>query len=211
MSGMPTGIERRWFLVAGLALAGAVSASAFARAEAASGPAQFIESLADKAVAALTDKNIRREERVRRFRVLLNDHFAVEIIARWVLGRPWATANVDERAEYLRLFEDLIVYSYVDRFTEYAGEKLEVLRTVTIDGGDTMVYSSIVRGNQPEPVEVDWRVRTRDGKFKIVDVMVKGISMGVTQRQEFASVFSRNNNSMSAFLAELRERVKKGV
>jgi phospholipid transport system substrate-binding protein len=74
-----------------------------------------------------------------------------------------------------------------------------------------MVYSSIVRGNQPEPVEVDWRVRTRDGKFKIVDVMVKGISMGVTQRQEFASVFSRNNNSMSAFLAELRERVKKGV
>jgi len=208
---MPTEIERRWFLIAGLALAGSVNVSLVARAQAAPGPAQFIEYLADKAVAALTDKGTPREERIRRFRVLLNDHFAVEIIARWVLGRPWATASAEERAEYLRLFEDLIVYSYVDRFTEYAGEKLEVSRTVTIDGGDTMVYSSIVRGNQPEPVEVDWRVRTRDGKFKIVDVMVKGISMGVTQRQEFASVFSRNNNSMSAFLSELRARVKKGA
>jgi phospholipid transport system substrate-binding protein len=198
-------------MIAGLAFAGSAGFSRFARAQAPAGPGQFIESLADKAVAALTDKNTPREERIRRFRVLLNEHFAVAIIARWVLGRPWQTSSAAERAEYLRLFEDLIVYSYVDRFTEYAGEKLEVSRTLVVEGGDTMVYSSIVRGNQPEPVEVDWRVRTRDGQFKIVDVMVKGISMGVTQRQEFASVFNRNNNSMSAFLSELRERVKKGV
>jgi phospholipid transport system substrate-binding protein len=208
---MPTGIERRWLLIAGMAFAGNAGLSRFALAQTSAGPGRFIESLADKAVAALTDKNTPREERIRRFRVLLNEHFAVEIIARWVLGRPWQTSSDAERAEYLRLFEDLIVYSYVDRFTEYAGEKLEVSRTLVVEGGDTMVYSSIVRGNQPEPVEVDWRVRTRGGQFKIVDVMVKGISMGVTQRQEFASVFSRNNNSMSAFLSELRQRVRKGA
>ncbi len=198
-------------VVACAAFAASAAFSDFARAQAAPGAGQFIETLADKAVAALTDKNTPRAERARRFRVLLNDHFAVEIIARWVLGRPWQTASAEERAEYLRLFEDLIVYSYVDRFTEYAGEKLEVARTLVVEGGDTMVYSNIVRANQPEPVEVDWRVRTRDGQFKIVDVMVKGISMGVTQRQEFASVFSRNDNSMAAFLSELRERVKKGA
>lgn len=208
---MRIGIGRRRFLTASVALAGIAGVSVLAYAQTSPGAGRFIESLADKAVAALTDKTTPREERVRRFRVLLHEHFAVEIIARWVLGRHWTAASADERAEYLRLFEDLIVYSYVDRFTEYAGEKLEVARTLVVEGGDTMVYSTIVRGNQPEPVEVNWRVRQRDGKFKIVDVMVKGISMGVTQRQEFASVFSRNNNSMSAFLSELRERVKKGA
>ncbi|OHC80205.1 MAG: hypothetical protein A3G73_10395 [Rhodospirillales bacterium RIFCSPLOWO2_12_FULL_67_15] len=208
---MRTGIGRRRFLAASMALAGIAGMPALAFAQASPGAGQFIESLADKAVAALTDKNTPREERVRRFRVLLHDHFAIEIIARWVLGRHWTAASADERAEYLRLFEDLIVYSYVDRFTEYAGERLEVVKSLVVEGNDTMVYSTIVRANQPEPVEVDWRVRQRDGKFKIVDVMVKGISMGVTQRQEFASVLSRNGNSMSAFLSELRERVKKGA
>jgi phospholipid transport system substrate-binding protein len=194
-----------------MALAGFAGMPALAFAQAAPGADQFIESLADKAVAALTDKNTPREERIRRFRVLLHDHFAIETIARWVLGRPWATAPADERAEYLRLFEDLIVYSYVDRFVEYAGERLVVVRTLAIENNDVLVYSTIVREAQPEPVEVDWRVRVREGKFKIVDVMVKGISLGVTQRQEFSSVFSRNNNSMSAFLDELRDRVKKGA
>lgn len=208
---MQVGIERRRLMIVGLAFAAGATFSDFAHAQALPGAGRFIEALADKAVAALTNKNTPREERVRRFRVLLNDHFAVEIIARWVLGRPWQTASADERAEYLRLFEDLIVFRYIDRFTEYAGEKLEVSRTLVVEGGDVMVYSKIVRGDQPEPVEVDWRVRPRDGQFKIVDVMVKGISMGVTQRQEFASVFSRNNNSMSAFLSDLRDRVKKGA
>ena len=204
-------IDRRDFLATSIALAGIAGSPAWVRAQASSGAGKFIEDLAEKAVAALTDKNTPRDERARRFRVLLNDHFAVETIARWVLGRHWNSASADQRVEYLRLFEDLIVNSYVDRFTEYAGEKLGVLRSLIIEGGDEMVYSVIARANQSEPVEVDWRVRQRDGKFKIVDVMVKGISMGVTQRQEFASVLTRNNNDMSAFLSELRERVKKGA
>ena len=208
---MRSKIGRRRFAAAGIALAGIAGVPALAFAQTSPGAGQFITSLSEKAIAALTDKNTSREERERRFRGLLHEHFAVETIARWVLGRHWTPASADERAEYLRLFEDLIVYSYVDRFTEYAGERLEVTKTLVVEGNDTMVYSAIVRANQPEPVEVDWRVRQRDGKFKIVDVMVKGISMGVTQRQEFASVLSRNNNNMSAFLAELRERVKKGA
>ena len=204
-------IGRRDFLATSIALAGIAGLPALVYAQASSGAGKFIESLAEKAVAALTDKNTPRAERVRRFRVMLNDHFAVETIARWVLARHWNAASVDQRAEYLRLFEDLIVYSYVDRFTEYAGEKLVVLRSLVVEGNDEMVYSAIARDNQPEPVEVDWRVRQRDGNFKIVDVMIKGISMGVTQRQEFASVLTRNNNDMAAFLSELRERVKKGA
>ena len=203
-------IGRRRFLAAGAIMAtGGVSL--VSRAQAVPEAGQFVESLADKAIAALTDKNTSREERVRRFRTLFNDHFAVEIIARWVLGQAWRRASEAERAEYLKLFEDLVVLTYVDRFAEYAGERLTVLKTLKVDNGDVMVYSSIARPNSPEPLEVDWRVRTRDGQHKVVDVMVKGISMGVTQSQEFSSVLNRNNGSMAGFLGELRERVRKGA
>ncbi|MEK7820602.1 MAG: ABC transporter substrate-binding protein [Pseudomonadota bacterium] len=209
MTGM--GIKRRRLLAAGAALAALGCFSFEAGAQAAPEAGAFIESLADKAVAALTEKNTPREERIRRFRLLLNEHFAVEIIARWVLGQGWRRASEAEKAEYLGLFEDLIVFSYVDRFTEYAGERLTVFKTLKTENGDAIVYSIIARPNMPEPLEVDWRIRTRDGRYKIVDVMVKGISMGVTQSQEFASVMNRNNGSMAGFLGELRERVRKGA
>ncbi len=203
-------IGRRRFLAAGVVVT-AAGLSFGSRAQAAPEAGQFIESLADKAVSALTEKSTPRAERVRRFRILLNDHFAVEIIARWVLGQAWRRASEAERAEYLGLFEDLIVFSYVDRFIEYAGERLTVVKTLRTDNGDALVYSVIARPNMPEPLDVDWRVRTRDGRHKIVDVMVKGISMGITQSQEFSSVLNRNNGSMAGFLGELRERVRKGA
>jgi len=179
-----------------------------ARAQAAPEAGKFIESLAERTVAALTEKNTPRAERERRFRVLLNEHFAVQTIARWVPGQGWRRATDAEKAEYLRLFEELIVVSYVDRFTEYVGERLSVVRTLKTDNDDVMVYSVIARPNIPEPLDVDWRVRTRDGHQKIVDVMVRGISMGVTQQQEFASVLNRHNGSIAAFLGELRARVQ---
>lgn len=193
-------------LVVGMCLAaGPARADAFAE-----GAGNFIASLADKAVAALTDKNTPRAERIRRFRVLLNEHFAVETIGRWVLGRYWSNATDAERKEYLALFEDLIVLTYVDRFTEYSGEKLTVIKSVTTENKDVVVFSTITRPNQPQPIQVDWRIRAREGKYKIIDVMVEGISMGMTQRSEFAAVLSRNGGSMETFLAELRTRVKQG-
>lgn len=177
----------------------------------ATGAGKFMETLADKAVAALTGKDVARPERVRRFRVLLNENFAVTTIARWVLGRHWNGATEIQRKEYLELFEDLIVLNYVDRFTEYSGEKLTVTKTITVENKDAIVYSVINRPNHSEPLEVEWRVRLHGGGYKIVDVMVKGVSMGLTQRQEFAAVFSRNSSSMAAFLDELRQRVKPGA
>lgn len=204
---------RRFILVVAAALAvrlffvaPAAKADAFA-----DGAQKFIESLADKAIAALTGKDIPRAERVRRFRKLLNEHFAVETIGRWVLGRHWRDASDAERREYLRLFEDLIVKTYVDRFTEYSGEKVTILKTVVADNKDAVVFTSITRPNQPEPIAVEWRVRAREGNYRIVDVMVTGVSMGLTQRQEFSSVFARNGGNMAAFLKELRARVENGA
>lgn len=169
------------------------------------GAGTFITSMADKAIAALTEEGISREKRVARFRVLLNENFAVKTIGRWVLGRYWRKATYAERAEYLRLFENLIVTSYVDRFERYSGETLTVTKTVVKKSGDAIVYSQITRSRGVRPIKVNWRVRTKEGKYKIVDVIVEGISMGQTQRSEFASVIRKNGGNVSGLLMELRK------
>ena len=168
-------------------------------------PAEFIEVLADKTIATLTVDTITREERIARFRTLLRENFAIRSIARWVLGRYWSKANETERSEYLVLFENLIVATYVDQFAAYAGEKLSVVRTTDVGQGDVVVQTMISRPNATQPIEVGWRVRRHDERFWIVDVMAEGISMGQTQRAEFASVIRRNGGKVEGLLAELRK------
>ncbi len=174
------------------------------------GAERFISGLADKAIAALGEKNTSLAEKERRFRSLLNENFAVEAIARWVLGRHWRKATEAQRKEYLALFEDLLVVTYTDRFSRYSGETLEILRTLGNGGKDVVVYSRIVKPTGGDPLKVDWRVRETAGRYRIVDVMVAGISMGQTQRSEFSSVIRRNGGGMEGLLAEIRKRVNKG-
>jgi phospholipid transport system substrate-binding protein len=168
----------------------------------------FIENLAEQAIAALTTPGISRGEREARARALLADNFAVPTIGQFVLGRYWRTATAEEREEYLRLFEQLIVVTYVDRFSRYSGERLRVSNAVVDqESGDILVYSEITRP-AGGPVQVAWRVRRTPPSFKIVDVLVEGVSMGQTQRSDFASVIRNNGGALSALLEEMRRRVQ---
>ena len=177
-----------------------------ARAEPlADGAGKFISSMASKAISALTEEGISREQRVARFRELLNDNFAVKSIGRWALGRYWRKATYAERSEYLQLFENLIVTSYVDRFEKYSGETLTVTKTEVKKAGDAIVFSQITRSEGVSSIKVDWRVRTKEGEYKIIDVIVEGISMGQTQRSEFASVIRKNGGKVKGLIAKLRQ------
>jgi phospholipid transport system substrate-binding protein len=168
----------------------------------------FIENLAEQAIAALTAPGISRGEREARARTLLTDNFAVPTIGQFVLGRYWRTATPAERGEYLRLFEELIVVTYVDRFSRYSGERLRVSNAVVDpESNDILVYSEITRP-AGGPVQVAWRVRRTPPSFKIVDVLVEGVSMGQTQRSDFASVIRNNGGALSALLEEMRRRVR---
>ena len=207
--------RRREFLTDCVALALAVSGFPARADEFAEGAQRFIESLADRTIAALTVPDLPRSRRVARFRALFNDHFAVQAIAQWVLGRYWRQATATERAEFLALFEDLMVATYVDRFATYAGMRLSVTRTVAKETGDAIVYSQIIGRDGKTTLSIDWRVRvdwrarTGAGQYKITDVMVKGVSISQTQRSEFASVIRENGGKVEGLLAELRKRVKK--
>ena len=195
-------------LAAGLALLAALpTAPARASTELENGARSFVESLAKQAVDSLADHKISRPERIVRFRRLFNDSFAVEVIGRWILGRHWRTATEAEQTEYLRLFEDLMVVSYVDRFAEYAGEALKVHRAVTENESTATIFSEIVRPNGGPPVRVDWRVgRNKAEAYKIVDVVVEGTSMSNTMRADFTSVINQKGGQISGLIEVLREK-----
>ena len=170
---------------------------------------KFVEGLAGEAVNALTASSVSPEEREQRFRTLLNENFAVTTIGQWVLGRYWAKATVEERREYLQLFEEMIVVTYLNRFERYSGESLSVTRAlIDDDSGDAMVFSQIKRPAGGEPLDIAWRLRPKGDSFKIVDVMVEGISMSQTQRKEFASVIRRNGGRVEGLLVQMRQKVK---
>ncbi len=172
------------------------------------GAARFIEKLADRAITSLADDAVSRNTRKDRFRALLNDGFAIKLIGRWVLGRYWKKATEAEKAEYLKLFEEMLVTSYFERFTLYAGVKVAIIKTLAAGKLDAVVYSTITRPKGGDPLRVDWRVRNRGGTFKIVDIMVEGISMGQAQRSEFSSVIRQHDGEVEGLLEELRKRLK---
>jgi len=167
----------------------------------------FIRGMADSAIVRLTDEAISRDERKVRMRELMDEYFFVPGIAQWVLGRFWRQASSDERDEYVVLFEELMVETYVDRFGTYNGETLEIVKTDVRSEKDVIVSSTLIRPSSPEPIKVDWRVRAQGDVYKIIDIMVEGVSMGQTQRAEFASVIKSNDGDIAKFLVELRERV----
>jgi len=168
----------------------------------------FIKTLAEKAIESLTTKNISKGEREQRFRTLMLDNFAISGIARFVLGRHWPRASEQQKSEYLKLFEDLMVATYAERFSKYAGETLEVEQAEERGENDIIVYSSIRRIDGAQPIKVAWRVRGKAGGYKIVDVIVEGISMVQTQKSEFASFIQQHDGNLGALLTEIRKRIQ---
>jgi phospholipid transport system substrate-binding protein len=172
------------------------------------GAKRFIESLADEALQSLTIEDKPRPERVIKFRKLLHDYFAYKTIGAWVLGRFWRRATEAERNEYFDLFEQLLVETYVDRFARYPGASLKVTQALNSGDSDVVVSTLLNRSDGQPPVKVDWRLRAREGNYKIIDLMVEGLSMGQTQRSEFASVIRQNGGTVEGLLSELRKKVQ---
>lgn len=168
----------------------------------------FVQGLADKAVAALTEPGVPDAQREARIRQLLDDYFAVDTIGQWVLGRYWRGADPEQRRQYLQLFRDMIVVTYMDRFKRYSGQTLTVSNVVgEADSQDAIVQTQITQPGAPNPVNVGWRVRSGESGMKIVDVIVEGVSMSQTQRSEFGSVISRGGGDVSVLLEQMRRVV----
>lgn len=183
---------------------GAVQPAAHA-AEPADDAGAFITELGDKAIGALTDKSLEADVRRERFRTLLNEGLDIDYVGQFVLGAYRRRADEQQMEQFLDLLEDNIVQNYAWRFRNYNGEHLTLLN-VRDGSRDTQIVETELaqRGDAP-PIRVDWRVHRKDGAFKVIDIVVEGISMMVTQRDEYVG-FMRSNGGVDALIEALRKQ-----
>jgi phospholipid transport system substrate-binding protein len=173
-------------------------------AQAADDPAVFISGVAKRTIDVLLSTRS-QAEREAKFHELVDEAFDVPAIARFVLGPYWHTATDAQREEFPKLFEAYIVHVSAVRFGGYSGEQMKVTGSRP-EGDKTVVRSQIVRVGNAPPVNADWRVVKTDRGLKIVDVIVEGVSLTVTEREEFSSVIQRGGGQIEVLLRELRER-----
>ncbi len=168
------------------------------------GAFDFVKSMTDRGLKFLADTNASKAQKTADFRKLLDESFDLETIGRFALGRYWNAATDTQKKDYLKLFKTMVVDVYSNRFEEYKGQKIEVRSFRSIGNQDTLVSSFMIPPNGGEEVQVDWRVRNKGGSYKIVDVLVAGVSMSVTQRSEFSSVIQRGGGNVDALIAQLK-------
>ncbi|MBK6895916.1 MAG: ABC transporter substrate-binding protein [Alphaproteobacteria bacterium] len=171
------------------------------------GSKTLIDEIAKRGIGFLSDKSLTQTKRESEFRKLLNDNFDMETIGRFALGRHWKTATDAQKKEYQKLFNEMIVRVYTARFKEYDGQTLEV-KKARKDGTntDSIVNTVLVPKAGEQAIIIDWRVRQKNGKFKVVDIIVEGVSMALTQRSDFASVIQRGGGDLESLLAMLRKK-----
>ncbi len=176
------------------------------RAGAAADATAFVSQLGSQAIQVL-GPSVPTSERLARFRELFRNDFDVPGIGQFVLGRYWRVATPEEQQEFLGLFQEYIVEAYSARLGQYGGEPFRVTGSHG-SGGEIVVTSQIVQ-KSGAPIEVDWYLADQGGAFKITDVYVGGVSMKVTERDEFGAVIQRNGGQVAALLAQLRQKVQR--
>jgi len=169
--------------------------------------ADFVRDFSNRAIVMLSDESLDQEARIEKFRQLLTAGFHLELIGKFVLGRHWRRASEAERAEFAQLFEDYLVASYAQKLSEYGGEKL-VVQGGRPKGKSGAVVASRVVPPEGAPFQVEWRLRRAGDGWRIIDVVVEGVSMAVTQRSEFSSVISGRGGKIDGLLDALRSQIQ---
>lgn len=175
-----------------------------AAAQKETGAENFVGTMAKRALDFLGNAQQTQTQKTESFRRLLEDNFDMETIGRFTLGRYWKTATPQQQAEYQRLFKKRVVEMYSQRFGDYKGQKFET-RGARPDGdNDSIVTSYIVPSDGTPEVLVEWRVRQQGGRYRVVDVIVEGVSQSVTQRSDFSAVIQKGGGDLQALLTHLK-------
>ena len=164
----------------------------------------FIRTLADETIAAVSDDTSTKSDLRDQFDELVERGFAVEYISSRVLPKYCNKAKVNEHIEYTTLFRTYLREYLLGQLSSYTDETIDIVGHTVTKRNDVFVKSQIVFSN--DAIDVDWRVRRFDEELKIIDVVLEGVSMAVTYREDFRSIaFS---DGVEGLIAILRERAE---
>ena len=169
-------------------------------------PKIFIQELVDDAVKTLGDKSLTQEEKNNEIKKIAIENVDIKALGLYTLGK--IRKNLDENTinRYQSLFEKYFSKSLTSRLSDYSSQKFEVTESEQKSSNYTIVKSKIAESVKSPEIKIDWRVFTKNPQKPLIrDLIVEGLSLARTQKEEFASILNSNNNDIDALINKLQE------
>ena len=165
----------------------------------------FVQSTVNRASQILS-KNISKEEKINELKSIAKETVDITGVGFYSLGTARKELNEDQKKEYLELFENYFLKSFSSRLSEYTNPEIDVKSKEVLNENYTIVNSILVAtSNRPE-VKIDWRIYTKDPSNPLIrDLIIEGLSLARTQKEEFASILNSNNGDIKVLFNSLKE------
>ncbi len=174
-----------------------------------SNPKEFINELVTDVITKLGDKNLNKEQKEIFIEEIALEHVDINALGLYTLGELRKSSSKNDISEYQKSFEKYFLKSLTSRLTDYSSSKFEVLGEDKKSANYTIVNSKIEPSDGGPDIKIDWRIYTKNpDKPLIRDLIVEGLSLARTQKEEFASILSSNNNDIKILINKLEEFIK---
>ena len=171
-------------------------------------PDIFVQSTVNRASEALNGK-FSKEEKIKKLKQIASETVDINGIGYYTLGAYRKNINEDQKKEYSNLFEQYFLKSFASRLAEYSNPEIEVLSKKKLNENYTMVSSILVGTEQRPEVKIDWRVYTKNAENPLIrDLIIEGLSLVRTQKEEFSSIIQSNDGDINALFSTLKEFIK---
>ena len=173
-------------------------------------PKIFIQELVDDAIKTLSDTSLTIEEKHKFVEKVAKENVDIDGLSLYTLGKIRKDLDSEILSEYQNLFENYFLKSLTSRLTDYSSQKFEVIDSDQKNANYTIVNSRIVESKKSPEIKIDWRIYTKNPQKPLIrDLIVEGLSLARTQKEEFASILNSNNNDINALLIKLNEFISK--
>ena len=168
-------------------------------------PDVFVQSTVNRASQILS-KNISKEEKINQLKFVAKETVDIKGVGYYSLGSARKNLNDSQKIEYSKLFEDYFLKSFSSRLAEYTNPEIEVNDKKVLNKNYTIVNSLLVGTSERPEVKIDWRVYTKDPENPLIrDLIIEGLSLARTQKEEFSSILSSNDGDINALFKTLEE------
>ena len=165
----------------------------------------FVQSTVNRASKLLSD-NISKEEKIEKLKLIAKDTVDIEGIGFYTLGSVRKDLSDDQKKEYAVKFEEYFLKSFSSRLAEYTNPEIDVFNKEVLNENYTIVNSTLKATSERPEIKIDWRIYTKNPKQPVIrDLIIEGLSLARTQKEEFASVLSSNNGDIKALFKTLEE------
>ena len=175
-----------------------------------SNPKIFIQELVDDAVKTLSDNSLSAEEKNNYIEKIATENVDINALGLYTLGKIRKELDENTLNKYQDLFEKYFLKSLTSRLIDYSSKKFEVTDSEQKSSNYTIVKSRIAESLKSPEIKIDWRVYTKNPQKPLIrDLIVEGLSLAKTQKEEFASILNSNNNDVNALINKLQEFISK--